>query len=61
MALDVSHIHNLVRTYHRALHETTKHQQQVSASAHTPKEDHVSVSAAARQPVEQSHDREKKA
>lgn len=61
MAIDVSHIHNLVRTYHRALHDTTELKQQAPASAGAAKEDHVSVSAEARQRIEQSHHRGKKA
>lgn len=53
MAIDVSQIHNLVRTYQRALHDSAEHPSTPKSSAHT-QEDTVSVSAEARTRVERS-------
>lgn len=57
MAIDVSRIHNLVRTYQRALH----HSQEPKQDQATPPNDRVSLSADARQQAERSAARGKKA
>ncbi len=53
MAIDVSQIHNLVRTYQRALHDSAEHASTPKAST-SSQEDKVSVSAEARTRVELS-------
>lgn len=47
MAIETSQIHNLVRTYQRAIHQEAPAEKPAGAS--TPHDDHVTVSAEARE------------
>jgi hypothetical protein len=58
MAIDVERIHNLVRTYQRALHHPER---PAHGAAHASETDRVSVSAEARAQAERSQARGKKA
>lgn len=58
MAIDVGRIHNLVRTYQRALHHPER---PARGAADASEKDRVSLSVEARAQAEQSHARGKKA
>jgi len=58
MAIDVGRIHNLVRTYQRALHPSER---PAHPAAEAPAKDRVSLSAEARAQAAHSHPRGKKA
>lgn len=58
MAIDVTQIHNIVRTYHRALDEAHDRRAEPAASDPAVREDRVSVSREARRRSEQAQTRE---
>lgn len=54
MAIDISQIHNLVRTYQRALHESGEPRRESTYKSSPTQEDRVSLSAEARGRQEQA-------
>jgi hypothetical protein len=54
MAIDVSQIHNLVRTYQRALHDSAEPRRESTRESTPSQEDRVSLSAEAREHGEPS-------
>lgn len=62
MAIDVSQIHNLVRTYQRALdRRSVEHKEEAPELPEGSKEDRVSLSTEARERVQSSTSQGKKA
>jgi hypothetical protein len=55
MAIDVTQIHNLVRTYHRAFQDSSSAKPEKRATDHGMNNDRVSVSAEASRRSEQQH------
>jgi hypothetical protein len=61
MAIDVSQIHNVVRTYQRALEDQNDLARPTPEPPVASRQDRVSISEQARQHVEHSRKREQKA